>query len=213
MRVHTKITLQLTEDVSRYVLVSDEWYEYEGVIAEAKKGREGEGQVAKSQQALAASETPAFLGEVSPINNFLDEYTPSSPTSFSPAVQAQYDADMSNVRNTYSNLASSGFRQLGARGFGSAPTGAASSLTSSLGREEGQGETDAYRNAQVNNTNQGFRALAGRMGLMSQVDPNRALSGAGTSYANLNKMGSTLGDIGAGISSAAGIATGLGVHV
>src|SRR6185437_727323 len=135
---------------------------------------------------------------------------PPSSTALSPAVKAQYDADMANVRNTYGNLAQSGFRTLQARGFGSAPTGAASSLSNTMLANEGNQEAEAYRNAQVNNTNQGFRALQARQGLMSSVDPNRALSGAGESYANLSKMGSTLGDIGAGIEGGAAAVGNLG---
>lgn len=187
------------------------WHWWKGpIVGEMKKGRGGEQQVAQSQQALAATETPEQQAQYNAINTGLTALTPTSSTALSPAVQAQYDADMANVRNTYGNLAQSGFRTLAARGFGSAPTGAASSLNNTMLSQEGQGETAAYRNAQINNTNQGFKALQARQGLMNSVNPNVPLSGAGTSYANLNKMGSTIGDIGAGIEGAAGAVGSLG---
>lgn len=201
-------------DMETYETLYEESYLWSGVIGQMKKGR-GEQQAILTQQLnQAQQEGPQFQEAETPMLSAYDSYIPSGPNTFSPAVGAQYDSDLANLKSTYGNLAKSGFQTLAQRGFGSAPTGAASSLDNTLKSQEGNEEAQAYRNAQVNNTNQGFNALAGKQSALNLFNPSTPLNGGSASASNLNKMGSTLSDIATGIgsaaSSAAGVMTGMG---
>lgn len=201
-----------------------DWFHYsDKPTIQLKKGRGYANNAAAGNQAVANSEQAPFtsaegplLNEGQGVINAYDEFTPQAPSAtnpsgFSQSTQAQYAADLANLHSTYGGLANSGFRALAQRGFGSAPTGAASSLENTMLSNEGNQEANAYRNAQVNNTNQGFAALAGKQGALGGqrqtlglYNPVNTWNSVANNGKTINSMGSTAGDIGAGLSGLAG---------
>lgn len=208
MRVHTLTVLQLNDD-GTYTPLIDVSYEYSGVVAECKKGRETVEQNMKADQATAAqnrANSQAQYGNANALEQ--EEMGSTTPGSLSPAASAQLAADRDNISRTYNGIRQTAFRTLGQRGFGSAPSGFA--LAAENGNDQGEAgaNTGAYRNAQINTQNQRQDAehtAAGMSGTQGSLG-NTASGESTTAAFDRSKMGSTLGDIGQGIGEAAGIA-------
>ena len=125
----------------------------------------------------------------------------------SPLVSKQLANEKGQIGKTYSTAAQAADRGLSMRGMGVAPSGLSASIKNSAINNEGQAETGAVGNAfgtqnELNNTayNQPLKAIDTANGGVA------ATTNAGTA---LNKAGSTLGDIGSGLSGLAGIGTSL----
>lgn len=126
----------------------------------------------------------------------------------SPLVAKQLANEKGQIGKTYSTAAQAADRGLSMRGMGVAPSGLSASIKNTAINNEGQAETGAVGNAfgtqnELNNTayTQPLNAITAANGGVN------ATTNAGTA---LNKAGSTLGDIGTGLSGLAGIGANLG---
>src|SRR5690348_15024084 len=133
--------------------------------------------------------------------------TQGQPGQLSPAAAAQLAADNDNINRTYNGMRQTAFASMGARGFGSAPSGFGQAAQNAVNQGEAQAHTGAFRNAQENTQALEQAALNARMGLSGQnLSGENAAANTGLQGAvDQSKMGSTLGDIGQGISLAAGL--------
>ena len=201
-----KITTRITWDIDTWDVLEHEWYNYSGPVDELKKGRGGEKASAESgldQQKKDTAEINTASGAITPFDLSL---IPSTPGQLSPYAQAQYGSDLENIANTYGNLRQQGFKLLGASGFGNAPSGREASMVNTLLNNEGNAQTAAYRNALQNTLNEG---LAGGSQLQSQEQIQNPVSQQNANqsgFYNLNKMGSTAGDVLTGIATAGSLA-------
>jgi len=133
--------------------------------------------------------------------------TQGQPGQLSPAAAAQLASDTDNINRTYNGMRQTAFANLGARGFGSAPSGFSLGTQNAINLEQAKAGTGAFRNAQVNTQNLLDRALQARMGLSKDnlQGTNQAANTASNSAYLQSKQGSLLGDIGQGIAAGAGL--------
>jgi hypothetical protein len=191
---------------SGFLMEREEW---EGRGYKHKKGR---GQVeqnmadagAAAKQQNANSQAQYQSAADANAKNLAD----SQPGSLTPAAQAQLASDKNNIANTYNGIRQTAFQTLGQRGMGSAPSGFGATAENAVDLGEANAGTAAYRNAQVNTQNeQNFGTQ--EAGLLSGQQGNLGIGNIGqstTAAMDRSQMGSTLGDIGQGLSTAAGIA-------
>src|SRR5215472_7227485 len=155
MRISTSVTFQLTENIGEYIEVSRVSFEYDGPIALAKKGRESMAANTAFQQQQAkqlASQGNQQYGILNNLEN--EEIASTTPGSLSPAAQAMFASDLSNINATYNGLRQNAFAQSGARGFGSGPSGFRKTSLNAIQQGQNRASTDAYRQAQINTEQQ-----------------------------------------------------------
>lgn len=169
----------------------------------SKAARKGEQQVAQSQQNLAGQYTTDQQNALKQYNAALAAI--ENPQS-SPLYASDYAQGIENVGNTYGQLRQQAYKMLGATGFGNAPSGQRSSMLNTIGNEQANAETQAYRDALNRAEQQGVTEAGLSQNQERIYDPNAPLSGASTSWQRRAGMGSTLGDIATGLTDAAGIA-------
>lgn len=199
MRITTKLTIDmLTGKVLEHI-----WHDYTGPVAECKKGR-GElrgaanaGAVNTKQAQDIANTTQNIAGSEVNTNGGL-----------SPLVAKQLANEKGMIGKSYADASRAADRGLSMRGMGVAPSGLTASIRNTGINNAGTAQTGAVGNAfglqnQLNNTayTQPLNAINAANG---GVD---ATTNAGMA---LNKAGSTLGDIGSGLSGLAGIGASLG---
>lgn len=219
MRVTTKIVFDAAGNVLEH-----EWYEYDGPVAECKKGRETVEKAGQNANDLTALSTDYAkqnrqkqLGYADSVDPFAKSLVPDAGGGLSPYVKAQFDQQKRNIAKTYGDTAAVGLKSLQSRGMGGAPSGLTSSIYNTAGRNAGEAETNAYADAQGRTLGAGLEGVKALQGQEGVFDPNKDISSAlgGTQAATnagatRSQMGSTLGDIGAGLGAVAGIATGVG---
>jgi hypothetical protein len=179
-----------------------EWegFAYVGPVALVKKGR--------NNLQTAANAGNADTGQAQNIANKAEGIADSEINTtggLSPLVSKQLANEKAQIGKAYSTAAAAADRGLSMRGMGVAPSGLTASIKNSAINNEGEAETGATGNAfktqnELNNTafTQPLNALGVANGGVT------ASTGAGTA---LNKAGSTLGDVGLGLSGLAGIGT------
>lgn len=223
MRVYQTLTVDMNKPIGngRFEVVFEDSFEHIGDVAECKKGRE-----AMDTAAAGANNAGAQATDISKQNQgiqtgyrnqsdpFGKSLLPSANGSLSPYAAAQLGQQKRDIGKTYGDIAQVGIRGLGARGMGNAPTGMASSLYNTAGRNAGEAETNAYSDAMKNTLNQGLAGLQYSQGQQGLYDPLNAIKtstgayGAGAEAGSLrNKAGSLMSDIGGGLSGLAGIAS------
>lgn len=170
-----------------------------------KKGRESEAAVTNQSLANAGTDNATRQAQLGAENGDLNQLD-VQPGHLSSAAESQLGADLGKINNTYTNAGQVGLKSIAQRGMGG-PSGANSSLTNSLLTQQARDENTAYNNAQQTSHGDMLAAVGARQGLQNIYNPNQALGTAGQSAADQSKMGSTLGDIGAGIGAAASLAT------
>jgi hypothetical protein len=176
-------------------------------VFRAKKGRERQDKIAEDryQQQLKDQKTrDALKAETDPFRKSL---IPGTPGELSPYVKANYGSAMDRIAATYDNLRRQGLRSLAAQGFRRGPSGALASVVNTINDLKGQAETDAYTQAQDKTTQLGLEGLGSSERQMNIINPNQTADVASKANQVIPQMGSTLGDIGAGIKAAADIAT------
>lgn len=198
-------------------------YFYSGPVAECKKGRGGLQQTQNTGNSLASA-AQGLVGKDEGIQTgyrkqgdaLINSMTDSNG-GLSTGLRKQLANEQGMTGQAYQRVAQAGLRGLSARGMGSAPAGAASSIANTAGNEAAGAQTGEIGNAygQQNQLNlAGANYDQGAQQLYSPLNAINAGSGAVNAATNagtsLNKAGSTLGDIGAGIGTLAGAATGLG---
>ena len=206
-----KISLYSTShwaDDGRFYVIGSVVQRHQGPFALAKKGRDIMKKNAETGQATATADQSNAQNAYNSAQGLLQQDIGfSTPGSLTPAASAQLAADTGNIARTYNGLRQNAFATLGARGVASAPGGLSQATTNALNVGEEGADTGAFRNAQVNTQNQRNFAtqqegsLAGQQGSLG----NQALAGSTNAAVDLNKAGSTAGDILGGIAAAAPI--------
>lgn len=180
---------------------------YDGVIAMAKKGREQQAQVAQGQLDQMKHDQEIRDQQLGKAEPFLTSLESTKPGSLSPFSQSQLDSDLRNINDTYGGLRKTGLKSIAQRGFGNAPTGMEASVINTGNENQGKEETGAYENALQKTYGEQLEAMKARMGLQSIYDPTKPAGVASDAAYRQSQMGSTLGDISAGLGSAAGLAS------
>src|SRR6185437_3854313 len=149
-RVHTYVRFQLVN--GSYVLEHEEGFDYEGPVAECKKGRNNL-QTAANQ---GNQNTTTAQGIEQQGQNIANAEV-NTQGGLSPLVAKQLANEKAQIGKTYQGAATAAGKGLAMRGMGAAPTGAASSLTNTAINNAGNAETGAVGNAfgeqnQLNNT-------------------------------------------------------------
>jgi hypothetical protein len=199
----TRVTYASIDDfINRAQPTLEEGFEYRGPLAECKKGRE---ELKKSTDAGLADTKSA-----QDIAGNADKIAASEVNTnggLSPLVAKQLAGEQGMIGKTYADASRAADRGLSMRGMGVAPSGLSASIKNTGINNAGEAETGAVGNAfgmqnQLNNSayTQPLNALGVANGGV----------GASTNAATaLNKAGSTLGDIGSGLSGLAGIGSSL----
>lgn len=182
-----------------------EWEEepYFGPWEEAKKGRESEQQVTSSALSNAGSDQSnrqAQYQATQPEINQLD----IKPGGLSGAASARLAADMRKIGDVYNNQRAVGLKRIAQHGMGTL-SGEASSMNSALDRGQASDELAAHENALMSSREDSLAALNARMGLQQLYNPNQALQTGAQSAYDQAQMGSTLGDIGKGLTTVASL--------
>lgn len=192
---------------SRYIPVEAEGFDYDGPVEEAKKGRESEEAAAKAAQDKAKKDEGTQDAARATAEPFAKSLLPNGDGSLSPYVKAQYANDLLNIHGTYGNAMRVGLRTLAQRGLGQAPTGAESSLINTQREGEAGADNDAYTNAENRTLSGGLEGLKYYQGQQINYDPNKDTQTQADAAYKRSQMGSTLGDIGSGISTLANAAS------
>lgn len=179
-----------------------------GPLAVAKKGRESQQKLTdldlqRMQQQMAQQKV-----EQGAADKTLGTWeTQGQPGQLSPAAAAQLASDNNNIARTYNGMRQQAFASMGARGFGSAPSGFDLASQNAVNQGQVNAGSEAFRNAQKNTQALQEAAVNARMGLSAQNETGTsAASQEGSDSAfKQSQQGSTLGDIGQGVSIAAGL--------
>ena len=207
MRITTSVTFQMTDVIGEYIEIERHSFEYDGPVASCKKGREQVQQNMKTAATQAntnnANSNAAYNTAQSLLQGDIGSTTPGSLT---PAAQAQLGADNDNINRVYNGMRQQAFTTLGQRGFNNAPSGFTLAAMNGINNAQAQDETNAYRQGQLNTQNQRNFAtqeegnLSGQQGQLGTANLGQSTNAA----VARNQMGSTLGDVLSGVSSAIG---------
>jgi len=213
MRITKSLTLEICDELGVYRELERDSYEYNGVLALAKKGREEQQANTKFQQQQAQNLANQGNQQYGILNNLEgQEIASTTPGSLSPAAQAMFASDLSNINGVYNGLRQNAFASSGARGFGSAPSGFQQTSINALNQNQANAQTGAYRNAQINTERQRENVLNVASGARnSSIGGETGNTNAATQSAfDQSRMGSTLGDVLAASSSILGGISGVG---
>lgn len=196
----TRVTYASIDDfINGAKPLSWEGFEYAGAIGELKKGR--------NNLQTAANQGNANTTQGQGIENATNNIAQSEVNTnggLSPLVSKQLANEKAQIGKAYTGAAQGADRGLSMRGMGSAPSGLTASIKNTAINNEGTAETGATGNAfatqnQLNNT--AYNPV---------IAANEAVSGDVNASTNagsaLNKAGSTLGDIGTGLSGLGNLA-------
>jgi hypothetical protein len=208
MRVYTRVEFEWNGE--QYVPVHEEFYEYDGPVAQLKKGRDVVDKNMKETQKYAGEAKGIQTGARNKAEGFVSGLESTKPGELSPLAQAQYANDVDNIVDTHGKNMEVGLRMLKTRGMGSAPAGAVSSLVNSANEASGRDQTMAYRNAQGTTYGQGLEALRYRTAQQDMYNPLNAWNSSSNQAAQRSQMGSLMGDIGTGLKTGIGIARDIG---
>lgn len=198
MKISDIIVLRWNDSAQMYVKDYEYSYEYDGLVASAKKGRESEQQVTRDDLARAKTNDAYTAEQRGGLNKdiALDE-TNGQPGQLAPAASAQLANDQNNIAGTYKGLRETAYGSLGQRGFGSAPSGFEKSISNGLDLGQQNADTGAFRNAQITTQNLADKALAARTNQANTgvQAAQSADNGGGDSAFKQSQMGSTAGDV------------------
>ena len=223
MRITTKAVYASIDDfINNANPTSWEGFEYSGPLAELKKGRNqlssaANAGVKSTNNALGiAGQDAGIQGGYRNQSNNIANSEVNTNGGLSPLVAKQLANEKGQIGKAYSGAAQAAQRGLSQRGMGVAPSGVNASIANTAINNQGQAETGAVGNAFGAQQGLNNQVMNYDVGQHQLYDPLRALHtanegvGATTGAASaLNKAGSTLGDIGSGIGTLMGAATGL----
>lgn len=202
------VTTKIVSDIATGVILDHEWYVYYGPIEQEKKGREAQSQVTDASLANSKTDTARQGEQYGKENTGIDQLTNVDPSSGLGMGAAGYlNNQKAAISQAYNNARSGVARANATRGFAGTPEGAFTSSINGANVGQAMDENKAYNDAQMLTRENMLQGLNLRSGLQAQYNPNAALNTAGTSALNQARMGSTLGDIGNGISTGVGLAT------
>lgn len=203
MRITTRATYASIDDFLNCALpISWEGFEYEGPVAELKKGRS-----ALNNATTAGQTNTADAQNIANTTTGIANSEVNTSGGLSPLVSKQLASEKGNIQQAYTGASQAANRGLSQRGMGVAPSGLTASITNTGINNEGKAETGATGNAfgtqnELNNT-----AFAQPLSAVNAANSGvNATTGAASA---LNKAGSTLGDIGSGLGTVMGAASGL----
>lgn len=182
---------------------------YDGKWEEAKKGRPEEADATNKAGKLADANTSKQNDQYGSENTDVNTLEANStPGSLSPAAQAQLAADQRKIGDTYANATSQGLKGIAQHGMGTL-TGENSSLNNSMLRGQASDDLAAHEQAQLNTHADQLAAINARSQLQQIYNPNPAIQSQMQGALNQSRMGSTLGDIGSGLSTLATVGKGV----
>lgn len=180
---------------------------YVGPWELGKKGRESQQKVTDTALQNAGTDQATRVDQLGHTNTDIGSLeAQSTPGSLSPAAEAQLAADQRKIGDTYAATRRVGLQRIAQHGMGTL-TGEASSAGNSADMAQAHDELAAHEQAQLNTHADRIAAINARSGLQNIYDPNKALSTGAQSAYDQSHMGSTLGDIGSGISTGIGLAS------
>lgn len=170
-------------------------------------------QQAKTNAANTATDRATMLGATGKVTGVANQLLPTVDASgalnypaakLSPYAASSFAAANRNIIDAYNKQRQAGFAAMGRSGFGSSP-GAVSSLYSTLGRSQGSAQTDAYNKALQDSLDQMLQGANIEQNVSRQyggqsLDESQLASGQAQQRVG---MGSTAGDVLAGVSTLA----------
>lgn len=179
----------------------------------AKKGRQAASNATNTAGSIAGSNRATQAGMLGLETPFLKSASTTLPNGLSQSANAQLNQDKANINQTYADATRVGEKNLAYRGMDQAPSGMLASIINTNNRNAGEARTNAFESAQKNTYGQQANAAELEQGLQSTYNPLPAVNTELTGAVDQSKMGSTLGDIGSGLTTLAGgfgsIGTGL----
>ncbi len=207
------VTKQITYDIETGAVLDHQWYEYGGPWELEKMGRESEAKVTDQSLTNAASDKVKQGEQYGKENTGLDQLTTVGANGLGLGASGYLNNALENISKSYGNARQNAARVTAGRGFAGTPDGAFASGLNSANIAQAGDENKAYNDAQMLTRENMLQGLGMRQGLQTTYDPNHALGTAGTSAEAQSRMGSTLGDIGRGLTTAASLAsTGAMIH-
>jgi hypothetical protein len=192
-----KITTRATFDFEGN-LIEWEGFDYDGPVAECKKGREN---LQKAADAGNANTTQAQ--GVAKQGQDIANSEINTSGGLSPLVAKQLANEQGMIGKTYSSAAQAANKGLAMRGMGAAPTGMQSSINNTAINNAGMAQTGAVGRAFGTQNELNNNALKIPLEAINTANGSvNAATGAGQA---VNQAGSTLGDIGQGLSGLASI--------
>lgn len=203
--VYSKST---TYDIETGILLDWDEVPWNGPWERCKKGRGEQKQVTDAALANSKTDTARQGEQYGKENTGIDELTNVDPSSGLGMGAAGYlNNQKAAISQAYNNARSGVARANATRGFAGTPEGAFTSSINGANVGQAMDENKAFNDAQMLTRENMLQGLNLRSGLQAQYNPNAALNTASTSALNQSRMGSTLGDIGNGISTGVGLAT------
>ena len=170
MRVHTKTVWQI-EDSGSFTLLSDEFYDYSGPVAEARnRNKQRAEEEAKWQSARArqlAGQQNVLYGAYSP---WMLSLIPKPGETSSVYSRAQLAKDLQSIRDVYSGFGAMS-RLAGTRSGFQRPSGDIATDINALNRERARAELSARQQEPLNVLNQGFGALGAAQNQYGAMNP------------------------------------------
>lgn len=207
-----RITTKLTIDMNTGAVLDHQWYEYAGEVTELKKGRnnlQGAATAGGQNTTMAqgiANQDQGIQGGYRNQGNQITNAEVNTEGGLSPLVAKQLASEQGLIGKAYSGASQAAQRGLSMRGMGAAPSGLQSSIQNTAVNNSGVAQTGAVGNAfgtqnalnnGVLNYDQGQQSLYNPLNALQVANQGvGATTGAATS---LNKAGSLLGDLGAGL--------------
>lgn len=199
-------------------LLELEGYEYDGPVAEAKKGSKAQDQSAgaaktgiQTAQNLTGQDINKQNAAGAPVMSFSKSLIPASGKTLSPYASEALAGEREQIGRDYGDATRVGLRQLASRGMGSAPPGLESSVINTANQQRGAAETAAVQDAYNRSLSGGLEGVRALQGEQQIYDPNRpleaqfsgagVLSGAGAQKTNAAQL--QYQDIGKGLSGLA----------
>lgn len=196
-----------TFDIETWIPLWKDEEPYFGSWELGKKGRESQEKITDTAIKNAGTDQATRQDQLGHTNTDIGSLeAQSTPGALSPAAEAQLAADQRKINDTYAGTRRVGLARIAQHGMGTL-TGEASSANNSADMAQAHDELAAHEQAQLNTHADRIAAINARSGLQNIYDPNHPLSVGTQSAYNQSHSGSTLGDIGAGLSTGIGLAS------
>lgn len=200
----------LTEiDIETGVVLWSDDMPYDGPWGEAKKGREATAQATEQSLEQGRVNAQRQGEQYSALQPEINQLTAVGANGLGLGANGMLANSLENIGRTYANARQGVARSNAQRGFGGTPDAAFASGINSANIQQAGDENSAYNNAQMLTRENMLAGINARQGLYTGSNPTPANSTAIQGGVAQNNEGSTLGDIGKGVSAVAGLATGV----
>jgi hypothetical protein len=202
-----KISTRIVYDIATGWKLDDDFYFYTGPVELQKKGRGEQAEVTKESLANAKTNSARQGEQYGAENTDITGLESSGPGGLGSASSAYLANSLADIGRNYGNARQGVARVNAQRGFSGTPDAAFSSGINSANIAEAGANNKAYNDALMLQRENTLAAMNARSGLQGLYDPNRPLGTASESALRQSQQGSTLGDIGKGISTGVGLAS------